>query len=129
RAAMLAMAFRNGRLAVTNRDDGGTLVPGAPADILLIDWNALDRDRLRAGLDPRDLLFARMSARYIRELIVAGRTIVRDGRVIGVDLNALAAELIAGLRADIGQSDALAAALPALERAIADHHVREHPCC
>src|SRR5262249_39778027 len=115
RAAVLAMASRNGGLAGPNRDDGGTLAPGAPADILLIDWNALDRDRLRVGLDPRDLLFGRMTARYVRELIVAGRTIVRDGQVTGVDLDRLAAELIAGLRADIGQNDALAAALPALE--------------
>ena len=53
---------------------------GAPADILLIDWDKLDADRLRPDLDPLDLLFARSTARHIKELIVGGRTVMRDGR-------------------------------------------------
>ena len=79
RAAMLTMMLRNGRRSVTNRDDGGVLAAGEPADILLLDWNALDDERLRSDLDPRDLLFARATSRHIREVIVAGRTVVRDG--------------------------------------------------
>ena len=42
-------------LSITNKDDGGTLAAGQPADILLLDWDAVDTERLRADLDPRDL--------------------------------------------------------------------------
>jgi cytosine/adenosine deaminase-related metal-dependent hydrolase len=81
RSATLRMAFQTGRLSVTNKDDGGELAVGAPADILLLDWDAVDTERLRADFDPRDLLFARTTMRHIHELIVAGRTIVRDGQI------------------------------------------------
>ena len=51
--------LRNGRRSVTNQDEGGVIAPGAPADILLLDWDAVDAERLRPDLDPLDLLFAR----------------------------------------------------------------------
>ena len=52
RPAMLRMAFQTGRLSVTNKDDGGALAAGEPADILVLDWDAVDAERLRADLDP-----------------------------------------------------------------------------
>jgi acylphosphatase len=39
-------------------------------------------------VDPLDLLFARANRRHIRELVVAGRTIVSHGRVQGVGYRA-----------------------------------------
>jgi cytosine/adenosine deaminase-related metal-dependent hydrolase len=117
----------NGHRSVTNRDEGGALDTGAPADILLLDWNTLDADRLRPDLDPRDLLFARATARHVRELIVAGRTIVRDGRVLGIDHAAVNEDLLARFRHGIAQNATLAAALPDLERVVRDHF--ETPCC
>ena len=42
REQMLKIAFANGRFSVTNKDDGGAIKPGAPADLLLLDW-ARDR--------------------------------------------------------------------------------------
>ncbi len=89
RSRLLEMAFLNGRRSVLNDDDGGTLAGGQPADILLLDWNAVDDDRLRPDLDPLDLLFARTNARHLREVIVDGRSIVRDGRVTGIDFPAM----------------------------------------
>ena len=71
RTAMLASVLRTGRASVLNRDDGGRLAAGEPADLLLLDWNAVDDDRLRPDVDPLDLLFARATARHIREMIVA----------------------------------------------------------
>ena len=50
RAEMLKMAFQAGRLSVMNKDDGGIIAPGAPADLLLLDWNAVDTEQLRADL-------------------------------------------------------------------------------
>ena len=62
RQQALRMAFGNGRFSVTNVDDGGAITAGAPADLLLLDWAALDDDRLVEALDPLDLLFSRATA-------------------------------------------------------------------
>ena len=127
RQQALRMAFGNGRFSVTNVDDGGTLVAGAPADLLLLDWAALDDDRLCNAIDPLDLLFSRAKAGHIRELIVGGRTVVKDGAVPGIDLPAARAEVIGRMRIGMGDNAALAAALPALERAMAANF--EPGCC
>jgi cytosine/adenosine deaminase-related metal-dependent hydrolase len=126
---MLRLAFANGRFAVTNVNDGGTISPGAPADLLLLDWSALDDDRLRDDIDPLVLLLARATARHIRELIVGGRTVVSGGRVLGVDFPAARAEVISRTRTGMAANGALARALPALERALAAHFEPDCPCC
>jgi cytosine/adenosine deaminase-related metal-dependent hydrolase len=127
RAQILNAVLVNGRRSVTNKDDGGTLSVGAPADILLLDWNTLDADKLRPDLDPLELLFARSTARHIKELIVAGKTIVRDGRVTGIDHPAMNQDLLARFRHGMAQNATLPAALPDLERIVRDHF--ETPCC
>ena len=129
RPAMLQMALQNGRLSVTNKDDGGTLAAGMPADILVLDWDAVDAERLRSDLDPQDLLFARTTMRHIHELVVAGRSVVREGQVLGVDYPAMRDDMLARLRTDWGKSTTLAAALGELERAVASHYQSQPPCC
>jgi cytosine/adenosine deaminase-related metal-dependent hydrolase len=129
RSAMLRMAFQNGRLSVTNTDDGGALAPGMPADILVLDWDAVDHERVRPDLDPQDMLFARSTMRHIHELIVAGRPVVRDGQVLNVDYPMMRDEMLARLRADMGQNAGLASAIGELERAIAAHYMSQPPCC
>lgn len=129
RAAMLRMACRTGRLSITNTDDGGVLAAGAPADILALDWDAIDSERLRDDLDPRDFLFGRTTMRHIHELIVAGRTVVREGRVTGVDYPTMLADLLDRLRAGMAQNAGLVAALAELEHAVAGHYGADAPCC
>jgi len=127
REQTMRMAFRNGRFSVTNVDDGGAIVDGMPADLLLLDWAALDGDRLYEDIDPLDLLFARAKAEHVRELVVDGRTVVKDGAVLGVDLAVARAEVIGQMRAGMRDKAALAAALPALQRVMAAHF--EPGCC
>jgi cytosine/adenosine deaminase-related metal-dependent hydrolase len=129
RADILRMAFRNGRRSVLNTEEGGRLAAGQPADILLLDWNAVDDDRLHPNLDPLDLLFARTTARHIHELIVAGRPIVRQGRVLGIDYPALRQAMLARLRSLMAQNAAFAAAIRELDRAIEHQFETEPPCC
>ena len=129
RADVLAMAFKNGRRSVLNTEEGGVLASGQPADLLLLDWNAIDDDRLRDDLDPLDLLFARTNSRHVHELIVAGRSVVRDGRVLGVDYPAMRDTLMAQLRSAMARSGAFAFALGHLDRAITKHFASEPPCC
>jgi len=85
--------------------------------------------RLRDDLDPLDLLFARTNASHVHELIVAGRSVVRDGRVLGVDYPALRNELMTRLRSTMARNSAFAAALGQLDRAITQHFESEPPCC
>jgi cytosine/adenosine deaminase-related metal-dependent hydrolase len=129
REELLRMAFANGRLSVSNVDDGGTITAGAPADLLLLDWAALDDDGLRDDLDPLDLMLTRATARHISELMVGGRTVVKDGALTGVDLPAARAEVLAQMRAGMVQNAGLAAAMPALDRALAMHFEPNQPCC
>ena len=71
---------------MTNLRDSGLIEAGAAADMLLLDWASLNNESLREDINPLDLLFSRATARHIREIVIGGRTIVRDGRVLGVDL-------------------------------------------
>ncbi|HSV61192.1 MAG TPA: amidohydrolase family protein [Variovorax sp.] len=101
REQLWTFAGRNGPRSVSG--DGaiatGRLAPGAPADLLLLDWAALDDDALFPDeIDPLDLLLARANARHIAKVIIGGRTVVEGGRVLGLDEGALRAELIAQAR-------------------------------
>jgi cytosine/adenosine deaminase-related metal-dependent hydrolase len=128
RAQTLRAAFANGRLSVTNKDDGGAICAGAPADLLLLDWSAIDQDRLLEDIDPLVLVLTRATARHIRELIVAGRTVVKDGSVVGVDAEAARAEVMSRVRHAMPDKASLATALPLLEQAIAKHY-EPNPAC
>jgi cytosine/adenosine deaminase-related metal-dependent hydrolase len=77
---------------------GGHIRAGAPADLMLLDWDAVDDEAVLPGLDPLDLLLAHASAAHITDVFIAGRQVVRAGQVTGVDEAALRAELLARLR-------------------------------
>ncbi|HZR71950.1 amidohydrolase family protein [Bradyrhizobium sp.] len=125
---MLSAAAKTGRLSVTNSAEGGVLEAGAPADLLLLDYDALDDDNLRDDLDPVNLVFARATARHISELIVAGRTIVRDHRVLGIDLEAARREVVLRMKAGQPAMASFAAALSHLDRAMAAQMERQFSC-
>jgi cytosine/adenosine deaminase-related metal-dependent hydrolase len=125
---MLRAAVSTGRLSVINSADGGLIAQGAPADLLLLDYDALDDDVLRDDLDPADLFFARATARHIHEVIVAGRTVVRDQRLLGIDLPAARREVLSRMKAGAASAASLAAALPHLDRALGEHMERQFGC-
>jgi cytosine/adenosine deaminase-related metal-dependent hydrolase len=125
---MLCVAARTGRLSVTNSAEGGAIEPGAPADLLLLDYDALDDDQLRGDLNPVNLVFARASASHIFELIVAGRTVVRNHRVLGIDLDAARREVILRMREGQPAMASLASTLSHLDRAMAAQMERQFSC-
>ena len=125
---MLSAASKTGRLSVTNSAEGGLIEVSAPADLLLLDYDALDDDALRDDLDPVDLVFSRVTARHMSELIIAGRTIVKDGRVLGIDLEAARKEVMLRMRAGQPAMASFAAALSHLDRAMAEHMERQFSC-
>ncbi len=99
-------ALRTGRRTITGEDGGGTIVPGAPADLLALDYAAMTADCVHDDIDPMDILLGRMKAGHVRHLIVAGREVVRDGGCVTVDALALEQELTASGRAALPPDDA-----------------------
>ncbi|MBC7800848.1 MAG: amidohydrolase family protein [Gemmatimonadaceae bacterium] len=117
RAAFLAMAVRNGRHAV-GAPGAGALAVGEPADFTTLDLDALDRDAIMP-VDPIDLLFARGNAGMVRDVVVAGRTVVQDGILTGVDLPAMEVALRGMYRANLPRYHALEQAWRPFEGAVA----------
>ncbi len=62
-------------------------------------------------------------------LIVAGRTIVRDGRILGLDIEAAHREMRDQFRTGITDRAGFRAALPPLENASAQHYASRIGCC
>jgi cytosine/adenosine deaminase-related metal-dependent hydrolase len=71
------------------REDLGRLTPGAKADIVIIDLSDL-----HVGLvdDPIKTLVYMATQSDVESVIVDGKTLVKEGRVIGIDEKALARE-------------------------------------
>jgi len=89
----------DGRRAVLGDDGRDSIAVGAPADLLILDLAAMSADIVSPDEDPLTVILTRATRRHIRRLVVAGRTVVADGRCVTVDLPALEAELTAEARA------------------------------
>jgi cytosine/adenosine deaminase-related metal-dependent hydrolase len=116
RPEFLSLAIRNGR-AATGAPGRGELAPGAAADFVVLDLDRLDRDAIM-DVDPLQLLFARGNAALVRDVVVDGCTIVREGKVVGVDLPAIERQLRGMYREGIQQFGGLRRAWPPLEGAL-----------
>lgn len=81
----------------------GSAVVKAPLDqdFTVVDYAALIEDSLFDDLDEAEVLLTRMSAAHAKGLYVAGRQIIRDGRLVTVDFDAARKELLAQAKADL----------------------------
>jgi cytosine/adenosine deaminase-related metal-dependent hydrolase len=127
RADFLTNATSAGR-AATGAPGDGRLVTGAPADFISIDLDSLDRDRLM-HTDPLDLLFARGNKSHICDVVVAGRTIVAEQQLTGVDIEAVETELRARFRHALPSYEGLITAWPTLHDAVRTWMVEQRACC
>ena len=93
---------------VNEAASAGALRPGAAADLLVLDWDTLDDDPLFDDTDPLDLLLARGRGVHIKDVMAAGRWVVRDGAVIKIDEPALRAELLARTRSALAAAPGFA---------------------
>lgn len=89
----------DGRAAILGEDGGGTVIPGAPADLLALSTDRIMADTIADRCHPSDLLLTRATKADVAGLWVAGRRIVADGRCLGIDLPEIEAELLAQARA------------------------------
>ena len=125
-AELFALAIRNGR-RTTGAPGNGELVVGSPADYVVIDLDRLDRDRIMP-VDPMALLFARGNASLVQEVVVAGRTIVRDGVCLGVDLPAIEQELRSLYRANVGKLEGFRRLWPPLSERLGGWFEQQLTC-
>ncbi|KYH00170.1 amidohydrolase family protein [Bradyrhizobium sp. DOA1] len=125
-AEMFTLAIRNGRRA-TGAPGSGELAAGNPADYVVIDLDRLDRDQIMP-VDPLALLFARGNASLVKEVVVAGKTIVRDGVCEGVDLPAIERELRAMYRANVGKLGSFQRMWPSVSERLSDWFEQQVTC-
>jgi cytosine/adenosine deaminase-related metal-dependent hydrolase len=91
-AEVFAAATVGGAKAL-GRDDLGRLAPGAKADFVLVD---LAHPAMQPARDPlKSLVFSALE-RPITDVFVGGQRVVKDGRVLTIDLEAELAELTQG---------------------------------
>lgn len=93
RDQLLDAALITGRQAILGPDAPDT------SDHLELDTARITEDVVDPEVELLDLVVARARAEDVRALIVNGRTVVREGRVIGLDRPAAEAELLAQARA------------------------------
>ena len=93
-ARLFEAAHAHGFRSIDGSDDYGAVVPGARADLVVLDYAAMCEDFLVADLDETDVLLTRATSRHVRELLVAGRKVVSDGALAGLDLPAAEGELM-----------------------------------
>ncbi len=91
-------ALKSTRHAMFGLEDGAVIRPGAPADLLVLDYAAMADDLLLDGLDEAELVAARAQRAHLRRLVVAGRDVVRDGEIARFDYPALRREMLAQAR-------------------------------
>ena len=92
------LACEHGPAVVSGLAGGGMIAEGAPGDMLVLDGNSVMDDRIFDEVDPFEYVMSRAHAGHIRKVIVAGKSIVDDGRVLGVDYPAMMAELMSACR-------------------------------
>ena len=93
----------------------GRLEPGYCADAVVLDLAAVRGVYSSPELAYHDLVVSRAGRRHVREVVVGGRLLVRDGVPLHVDMEALAAEVADAARAaDTGRDSARRAVLERL---------------
>lgn len=78
------------------------------ADLATVDIEPLIADRLNEGPTLLDLAFARLNCGHVADLYVAGRRVVREGKLVALDFPAAAAKLTSQARRAASGDDNLA---------------------
>jgi 5-methylthioadenosine/S-adenosylhomocysteine deaminase len=112
-ARLFGAALQTGFRIANNADGYGAIEPGAPADFVLLDYEAMAYDAMAGMVDEIDIVLTRACNRFVERVYVAGREIVRDGKLLGIDFDAVEAELLTRARAEGTYMDTLR---PVLQR-------------
>lgn len=122
RADLMRFATENGRFAITGESDAARIEAGSSADLLILDWERLSAELVEPDVPPFDLLLAKARQEHIKGLVIGGREVVRGGKVTGIDLPLLEAELLAAMRKAYPTTADVRAAMPELKTALRNHY-------
>jgi cytosine/adenosine deaminase-related metal-dependent hydrolase len=112
-ARLFGASLKTGFRIANNADGYGAIEPGVPADLVLLDYEAMAYDAIADMVDELDMVLTRACNRFVERVYVAGREIVRDGKVQGIDVDSVEAELLARARAERAYIDTIR---PVLQR-------------
>ena len=82
---VLHMATSGGAQTTPFGEMIGRLEPGRAADLVALDWSALSSPYLDEAVPVVDAVLRRGKAQHVRHVVIAGRTVVRDGRLTTID--------------------------------------------
>jgi len=119
-AELFDAACVDGRRTIMGDDSGGRVLPGAPADLLVLDFREMSRDFVRSDIDIPAVLLARATRCHVKQLFVGGREIVRDGRCVTVDLPGLEAALHEAASAALMKADPDPDQISRIQHGVAD---------
>lgn len=108
-AQILRMATEHGAHTTGFGARIGRLEPGRAADIVLLDRAAIERPAVDSRTPLVDTLVLRAKSGAVRSVFVAGRQVVANGRVTGIDRDAVLAEIAAELQRPLSAAEAQAA--------------------
>ena len=91
-------ATGGGRRTIDNSEASGLLKEGYDADIMVLDLEAMSEDAIPELADPLQLIMTRSRKAHVSDLYVAGRHVVCEGRLAGVDLEAAEREVVDAAR-------------------------------
>ncbi|EHA16789.1 amidohydrolase family protein [Halomonas sp. HAL1] len=126
RARMLKAATSAGRLSLGR--ESALVEQGDDADWVSLDLTKLNADDL-FEVSSEDLLFARATRRHLDSLVVGGRSIVEQGKLVTMDLEEVHTELRTMYRSALSQRSDLQNAWPAIEQQVAAYYRERLGCC
>jgi predicted amidohydrolase YtcJ len=101
----------------------GRLEPGRYADLVLLDFEEMRYPFTDDAQDPIDVLLYRGKGCHVHTVMVNGKVVVEDGKVLNVDERALALRLAeAGSRPRTKKEEVFAAEMDELKRYIASYY-------
>ena len=87
------MATENNAILLGFENQLGRLEPGRLADMALIDYTAMAYPYVDPSHDPIDTLLYRGAGRFVHTVLVNGRVVVKEGRVLTIDEEAVGRRL------------------------------------
>lgn len=91
-------ALKDGFTVIDGSRDYGKIKPGARADLVLLNYGSMTQNFIVENTDEIEMLLTLMSTRHVERVIVSGREIVQDGKLLGVNFHEAEAELISQAR-------------------------------
>jgi hypothetical protein len=89
-----------------------------------IDYDAMAFDIIDGMADPLDVALTRATSRHVKSLVVAGREIVRDGKLLGIDLDAIEREVVKMARSEGERMRKLRPIMRRSHGGLSDYHSR-----